>query len=199
MTTETQDAGAATTEAGETQEVGTATAVSEGAATGKPAEAEAKTETKTEAPAEVEVTFEMPEGIELDTASADAFKAVVKDKSLTEGQRYQKLADLAIQREQARFDAHRKAVEGWGAEVQADKELGDPENQAVARKFIDTFGTPELKEMLNRSGLGNHPAFVRLALKAGKAYSEDTIAAGRTGGNAPPKSAADILYGTPTK
>ena len=55
------------------------------------------------------------------------------------------------------------------------KQLG--ENLAIARKAID-LGPPELKELLNSSGLGNHPEVVKLAYKVGKAISEDRFVTG---------------------
>lgn len=213
MTTDVQDAGAATNEAGGQQEVDAAsTAAAAGTASegevnaGKPAEAtgEAKGEGKDDAgkpaeTAELDVKFEMPEGVELDSAAADEFKAVIRDKSLTDAQRYQKLADLAVKREQARFDSHRAQVEKWADEVAKDKELGKPENQALAVKVVDNFGTPVLKQMLERSGLGNHPELVRFVLKIGRAMSEDTIVNSRTTAPSGPRDAASILYGTPSK
>lgn len=212
MTTETQDAGAATNEAGGQQEVDAATTAnagktaSEGAPeAGKPAEGSEATKTedgkggdKPAESAEIDVKFEMPEGVELDAAAADEFKAVIRDKSLTDAQRFQKLADLAVKREQARFDSHREQVEKWADEIAKDKELGKPENQAIAVKVVDTFGTPVLKEMLSKSGLGNHPELVRFVLKIGRAMSEDTIVNGRTA-NSGPRDAASVLYGTPSK
>lgn len=211
MTTDVQDAGAATNEAGGTQEVDAAsTAAAAGTASegtvdaGKPAETTDETKGKDDAgkpaeTAELDVKFELPEGVELDSAAADEFKAVIRDKSLTDAQRYQKLADLAVKREQARFDSHRAQVEKWADEVAKDKELGKPENQAIAVKVVDNFGTPVLKQMLERSGLGNHPELVRFVLKIGRAMSEDTIVNSRTTSTPGPRDPASILYGTPTK
>ena len=71
--------------------------------------------------------------------------------------------------------------EAWKKEVLADKELGKPENIAIANRAIDTFGDEGLKE-ITKAGLGNHPSFVRFCLNIGKAISEDSavISAGST-------------------
>lgn len=188
MTTEVQDAGTATTDAGGTQ---TADATQADAAV------QASTETTTTAaPADVEYSFEVPEGIELDKASLDEFKTIAKDLKLPADQA-KKLHDLAVKREQARLDWFKEQTDGWLKTVTEDKELGNPENLALAKKAIDTFGTPELKKLLENSKMGNHPEVVRLALTIGKAISEDKVIVGRNGGNAPPRDHATILYGTP--
>jgi hypothetical protein len=134
-----------------------------------------------------------PEGVELDQAGLDEFTKIVKDPSLKPGERAQKLVDLAAKREADRAEAFAKTVQGWADEVNADKELGNPENQAAARKIVETFGTPELKDLLNSTGIGNHPVLVRFVLNVSKAMSEDSIQ--RSRGDAPAaKDAASILY-----
>ena len=66
-------------------------------------------------------------------------------------------------------------------------------------KAIETFGTPELRSLLDSTGMGNHPEVVRLALKIGKAISEDTIVRGRNTPSGGAKDPASVLYGnTPT-
>lgn len=147
-----------------------------------------------ESAAEVEYVFEMPEGIELDEARAADFKGIAKELNLSQ-EAAQKLVNLGIAREQEILDRHTNMVKGWAEAVEADTELSTSENKATARKVIDTFGTPELKQYLNTTGLGNHPELVRLALKVGKAMSEDAFVAGKSSGAPEPKSAEDILYG----
>lgn len=146
------------------------------------------------------VTFELklPNGVELDQAAADEFKAIVGDKALTESQRAQKIVDLAVKREAGRIEAHQARINEWAESVKTDPELGGdklPETLAVARKAVD-LGPPELKEFLNASGLGNHPAVVRWAYTVGKALSEDRFVRGQ----APQArgSAESLLYPTST-
>lgn len=148
-----------------------------------------------ESDAPVDYTFEMPEGIELDQARADEFKEIAKSLKLSQ-EDASKLAQLAIKREQQLVEQHVNQVKEWGDTIAKDKVLGKPENQAVAKKAIDTFGTPELKQYLQASGLGNHPELVRLAYNVGKAISEDKFIAGRDGGNVVPKNPEDVLYGS---
>jgi hypothetical protein len=193
MTDTTQDAGTAPNDAGGTQ------TTDQTAGTTQAAQTEASTTDTTKAPAEVDYKFDMPEGVEVDQASLVEFTGIAKELKLP-ADKAKALVDIAAKREVARAEAFAKQVEDWGTQVKADPELGKAENLATAKKTIDTFGTPELRDLLNATGLGNHPEVIRMALKIGKAISEDTFVTGRSGGNVPPRSHADILYGTsPTK
>ena len=50
---------------------------------------------------------------------------------------------------------------------------------ATARRAIERFGTPALRQLLNETGLGNHPEMVRLAVRVGRALAEDSVAGAR--------------------
>lgn len=67
---------------------------------------------------------------------------------------------------------------GWDDARVADKEVGGAEagaKLAVAVKALDTFGTPELRKLLDETGIGNHPEIVRAFYRAGQAIAEGTI------------------------
>lgn len=148
-------------------------------------------------PEEIVYEFQMPEGVQFADGEMDEFKNVAKDLKLPKDAA-QKIVDIATKREQARSEAFVETVRGWEATTKADKELGKDENLALAKKAIDTFGSPELKAVLDSSGLGNHPEVVRAFLKIGRQISEDSIVGKGNGSNAT-RDTADILYGTPTK
>lgn len=157
-------------------------------ATGTPdASAAAKTDdTKATEPQVPEAyDLQMPEGIELDKASADEFTTIAKELKLDQAAA-QKLADIAAKQAQRQVDAHTALVGSWVEQVKTDKDIGGDkldENLSIARKALDTFGTPELRDVLNASGLGNHPAVIKAFVKAGKAISEDKFVAGAAKGN----------------
>mgnify|MGYP000700477353 CR=1 FL=1 len=65
---------------------------------------------------------------------------------------------------------------------------------AVAKKALDTFGTPEFRTLLNESGLGNHPEMIRMMFRAGKAISEDKFVPAGSGSPKGAKDAANALY-----
>lgn len=146
---------------------------------------------------EVKYDFKAPDGMELNPDQLGEFTALAKELKLP-AEQAQKIVDLATKAEQARMEAHSKLITGWADEVKADKEIGGDklqENLAVAKKALD-LGPPELKGLLNESGLGNHPAVVKWAIAVGKALSEDKfVPAGQA---APAKGdVASRLYGKP--
>lgn len=139
--------------------------------------------------------FKVPEGVELDESDLGAFKDILKDDKLTKQELAQKVLDLAVSREQARAEGFAKQVSEWAETVKSDPELGKAENLATAKTVIDTFGDDEIRSLLNSTGMGNHPAVVRLCLKIGKAISEDTFVRGKQAPAGAGKSDADIIYG----
>jgi hypothetical protein len=138
----------------------------------KPADAATK-------PADVNYEFTVPEGVKLDGEALNELKTTAKEFGLTQEQA-QKIANLGAKQAQGFVaqlaDAQKAQVAEWSNATTADKEIGGDklnENLAVAKKALDTFGSPELKTLLNQSGLGNHPEIIRAFYKAGMAISED--------------------------
>lgn len=163
----------------------------------KPAEKPDDKEQKQEgAPEKYE--FKAGEGVELDAEALKDFEPVARELNLTNEQA-QKLVDAypkilaGVQQRQA--EAWQKQTEGWAETVKADKEIGGDKltaNLSAAQRALDQFGTPELKEYLNATGLGNHPDLVKTFVKIGKAMSEDGMVTGKESGQ---RSAAEVLYG----
>ena len=142
--------------------------------------------------------FTAGEGVELDADALKDFEPVARDLNLTNEQA-QKLVDAypkilaGVQQRQA--EAWQKQTEGWAESVKADKEIGGDKltaNLSAAQRALDQIGTPELKEYLNATGLGNHPDLVKTFVKIGKAMSEDGMVDGSNQGQ---RSAAEVLYG----
>lgn len=141
--------------------------------------------------------FTKPEGTaDLDTAVIEQFAAVAKELNLPQDQA-QKIIDRIAPVMQARqAEQLGTARTQWADAARTDKEFGGDklqENLAVAKKAMDAFASPELRSLLNDSGLGNHPEVIRLMYRAGKAISEDQLVTGRVAG-AESKSAAQVLY-----
>lgn len=168
-------ASTSTTDAGNTTAVDQQQAVQDSASNEPAADAKAP---EPQVPESYEL--KMPEGVELDKAAADEFQAIAKELKLDQASA-QKVADIGAKMAQRQTEAHAKLVESWVENVKTDKEIGGDkldQNLAVARKALETFGTPELKDVLNATGLGNHPEVIRAFLKAGKLISEDKFVAG---------------------
>jgi len=129
--------------------------------------------------------FKAAEGQELDAAALEQFEPIARELNLTNEQA-QKMVDLygtqilpMVQKQQA--EAWQKTTEQWAADVKADKEIGGDKLTAsigVAQRALETFGTPDLKQYLNSTGLGNHPDLIKFCVKVGQAMSEDKVVTG---------------------
>jgi hypothetical protein len=129
--------------------------------------------------------LKMPEGIELDKTAADEFGAIAKELKLDQASA-QKFADVGAKMAQRQVEKHAELVQSWVEQVKTDKEFGGDklqENLGVARKALETFGTPELRDVLNATGFGNHPEVIRAFYKMGKAVSEDRFVKGSPAGS----------------
>ena len=65
----------------------------------------------------------------------------------------------------------------WAEQSKADPEFGGAnfnQNMGQIATAYKQFATPELKQLLDASGLGNHPEVMRLFYRVGKALSQDT-------------------------
>lgn len=126
--------------------------------------------------------FKMPEGVTLDPAAADEFTAIAKELKLSAADA-QKVADVGAKMAQRQAEQHANLVEQWAQDVKADKEIGGDnleQNLAVARKAMEAFGSPELKALMDSTGIGNHPAVVRFCIKVGGVVNEDGFVRGST-------------------
>ena len=140
--------------------------------------------------------FKAPEGQQFDKAVIEAYKEAAKELDMPQDaaqKMLDKMAPIVAERQAQRLEAVRSE---WAEQSTSDKEFGGEklsENLGVARKALDSFGSPELKSLLNESGLGNHPEFIRLLYRAGKAISEDNFVGGKgSPSKAKPTSNADF-------
>lgn len=143
--------------------------------------------------------FAAPEDVKLDTELLGEFKEKAKELGLDQD-KAQQMVDLGVKLQQKWQTEHAQVIEQtkteWVEQSNHDKEFGGEkiaENLAVAKKALDAFGTPELKQLLNDSGLGNHPEIIRAFYRAGKTISEDRFVGG---GNGPsgPVDPAKVLF-----
>ncbi|WP_340152018.1 hypothetical protein [uncultured Sneathiella sp.] len=136
--------------------------------------------------------FTPPEGIDLSEDAQtrlEAFGDTAREMNLSQEQ-YQSLIEYDIERGQKALveaaNGFVERVEGWAGETKADKELGGDAlnaNLGTIKAAQEKFGSPALAELVgapsvdnpNGLGLGNHPEFLRLMLRVGKALGEDTF------------------------
>ncbi len=130
--------------------------------------------------AEVEYTnFDLPEGVELDKAALEKASPIFKDLGLSKDQAqqlvtYQAEQMQAIQQQQQ--EAFDQTLNDWSEQSKNDKEIGGDsfsKNVGVAKAALDKFGTPELTQILNDTGMGNHPEVIRMLFNVGKLTQED--------------------------
>lgn len=139
--------------------------------------------------------FKAPEGAAFDDHVIGQFSEVAKELNLSQ-EAAQKVLDKiapALAEKQSRMIESVRTE--WAESARADKEFGGQklsENLAVAQKALNQFGTPELRALLNESGLGNHPEIIRAFYRAGKAISEDGFVPG--GRSAAPADPAKRMF-----
>jgi len=123
-----------------------------------------------------------PEGMAIDQAMLDTFTPIFKELGISQ-EGAQKLADAYAPvikqqmeaQQQAAINEYKTTVENWKSETtkalgaNADKEL------AKAAKAIEKFGSPELRQVLNETGVGNHIHLVRFFAKVGELISQDSF------------------------
>jgi len=146
--------------------------------------------------------FTVPTGTQISEEQLAAFTPVAKELGLTQEQA-QKLVDLQmgeVDRQQAARDAD---IAGWLTELKADKDVGGAafgDNVKKASEFLrrasgEGFG--ELKDVLEQSGLGNHPAVFKFILNMANVTSEDSFSGpGRKGADGSEKSQLKKQYPT---
>ncbi|WP_369952273.1 protease [Ralstonia syzygii] len=167
----------------------------------KPAEG-ANTESEQAKPqgAPEKYEFKAAEGQpEFDPQVIDQFSEVARELNLPQDAAQKVLDKMAPALAARQAEVLETARNQWADEAKADKEFGGDklnENLAIAKKALDQFGTPELRTLLNESGLGNHPEVLRVFYRAGKAISEDQIVSGGAGakGSQGPRDLAAALY-----
>ena len=153
---------------------------------GKTQEDASKPEAKVEPVAKVVVPekyeVKVPEGMTIDQGLLDVVTPIFKELNLPQ-ESVQKLVDayaphvnsmLEAQKQQA-VDGYKAITKEWEAETV--KELGkDASKELVfASKFIDKYGSNEVRKLLNETGIGNNVHIAKLFIAAGKAISSDSF------------------------
>ncbi|WP_152622906.1 peptidase [Pseudomonas fluorescens] len=125
--------------------------------------------------------FKLAEGMELDAEVLGEFTGLAKELNISQ-EAAQKLIDLqskiANKQAQEYQAAVEKQKEQWMAAVKNDPELGGEnfdKSVASAVKVIQAFGSPELREVLTATGLGNNPEMFKFVHRISQAISEDKL------------------------
>ena len=159
-------------------ETGSATLLGDGAE-GDAAETKDEGEKPEGAPEKYE--WAAPEGVTLDESILGSLSEVAKELNLPQAAAQKlvdKIAPVMAQRQAEQFEALRTE---WRQASSSDQEFGGAkltENMPLAKKAHDAFGTPEFRQLLEQTGMGNHPELIRTFYRAGKAISEDGLVSG---------------------
>jgi hypothetical protein len=128
--------------------------------------------------------YEFANTDQLDSAVLNQFSEVARDLNLSQEAAQQVLDKMGPVIASRQSEQLEQARNQWAEDAKADKEFGGEklqENLSYAKKAMETFATPELRALLNESGLGNHPEIIRVFVRAGKAISEDRLVTGAQG------------------
>lgn len=136
--------------------------------------------------------LKVPEGMDIDKVLLEKVSPIFKEIGLTNEQA-QKLADVYAPYVKSTLESHRKTViDGWNKQTEEWKNeslkmLGAeaPQQLAFAAKVINKFGTEyknedgskgnDLRDLLEETRVGNHPAMTRLFIGLGKLISSDSF------------------------
>lgn len=119
--------------------------------------------------------FVLPEGQSADQAVMDAFKSLAAENGLSQ-EAAQKFVDLQAQLNQKQQQSIAGITQQWAKDARADTEFGGAgfdRNVGLAQQALSAFGSPALTDLINQTGLGNHPEVIRTFWRIGRALSED--------------------------
>lgn len=130
----------------------------------------------------------------MDGKTLEPFKALAGEIGL-DSEKAQKIFDYYLKTRgesmKAAQETWAKTKMGWREATTKDPDLagdGRPEtfkaNIQMAIRGVDFAGGAELRDVLERTGLGSHPTVVKAFYRIGKALSEDSLA-GSAGNGTP--------------
>jgi len=144
----------------------------------------------TEGAPEAYATFNVPEGFVLDEEVAKEAGAMFKERGLTQAQA-QKFVDFYVAKTQeavnAPYELWRQTQADWVKQVKTDAFLGPRLNQVTSTisKAIDIVGqsnpqlAQEFRTVMDFTGAGNHPAFIRMFYEMAARITEGGYVAGK--------------------
>lgn len=139
--------------------------------------------------------FTLPEGIEVDNETLAAFTTQLGEFERNTGADHaatQAFGQTLMERHIAALNDHTARLQeyyqnawdeqknGWAKSFESDPEIGGNRRDTTlkhAKTFIRTYGgdeaqQKELTSLMNDTGIGNHPALIRLLSRAGESLAE---------------------------
>lgn len=157
------------------------------------------TTTITKAPDKYEL--KLSDGSRMSQTQVDEIATYAKARGLSQEQ-----AQELLTREETAVNSWASAQEQqfeqtkqkWVDELKTDKQYGgDKFNRTVelAKRAFSRFAPESFKELLNSTGLGNHPDLVKTFANIGAIMAEDSLVTGGTRAPTQKKSVEELLYG----
>jgi len=166
-------------------------------------EEDKKVEEKAAVVTEVKFDLKLPEGTLLSSERVKEIETFAKANKFSNEQA-QKILDgeheVVAEFQENQLEQAKQVNLQWQNQNREDKEFGGDNlksTMAASERVLKTFA-PELIPELEKSGLGNHPAFFKFMGRLGKATASDKLVLGGSGNSRPAKSTADVFY-TPTE
>lgn len=172
----------------------------------KEGEDSAKVETdkaEAEKTKEVEYSLKLPDNSLLPPSTIEEISTFAKENGLS-NEAAQKLINRENEKMGIFFTQKRESlkpiVEGWLKSAEKDPVIGGKDgsefkaNIGLAKRALDKANVPGLKEVLDKSGLGNHPDMIKFCMFWGKTMANDKIEMGSSTAKSK-KSIEEKLYG----
>lgn len=124
------------------------------------------------------------EGSDIDPAFIDSYSGLAKKYGMNQENATALLKDASEILNRMDEDNVTRQTNDWVNQSQNDKEFGGAAlnaNLSIAKKALDTYGTPEIKQFLETTGLGNNPEMIRFFYRVGKTLTEDGTVTGQVG------------------
>lgn len=179
----------------------------------------ASTETQQTSVVPEKYDLKLPDGSTVDPAVVQRTEAIARDLGLSNeaGQKLldrtvKEISDLETSAKKAAEDSQKALIDAWkpggtewvkretqwATQAKADPELGaTPEAFAVsvekAQQALAKYG-PELKPLLDETGYGSHPLFIRMLARIGRGMSEGSMVMGSGGRVGASKTAEQLFY-----
>jgi hypothetical protein len=140
----------------------------------------------------------LPEGVKVDEELLGQLRTWGSKRGL-QGDALQEAVELGVKLQQkataAFVGAHETMVDGWAKQARADKEIGGAKLEESLQAGLSALRRhagadfPSLVSELDRTGLGSHPAVIRLLAKIDKLTREDDTGSRVRGGKSGARSA----------
>ena len=148
----------------------------------------------------VDYSLARSEESKLSEDDVKGIEAFAKDKGLNKEAAESLLksqGDLVDSYAQSQADQFKTTQENWSQELKDDKDFGGEKLEQTAKNAqlaAERFMSEDFREMLEKSGFGNHPGYIKAWAKVGAAMADDTFVHGKSN-NTTPLSMAETFYG----